>query len=126
MCNKLPEREVIVLFRQNKRSHNLDIFYQFLAGASPEQREKHQLSTPESFHYLNQSGCTTIEGVDEVVDFNEVTNAIEIVGIKEEKEEIFQVLAGILHLGNVAFFQDESKKLKSCAINIFRKNSRNF
>lgn len=70
----------------------------------------YNLGAPETFHYLNQSGCTTIEDVDEVVDFKEVTEAIEVVGIKEEREEIFQVIAGILHLGNVTFFQDESER----------------
>jgi myosin-5 len=68
------------------------------------------LNSAETFHYLNQSGCTQIEDVDDAADFSIVSRAIDVIGASPtDKEALFRVLAGILHLGNVAFFLDERK-----------------
>nr|XP_045614507.1 unconventional myosin-Va-like isoform X4 [Procambarus clarkii] len=111
---------------------NYHIFYQ-LCSASSDQRHKHlRLGSPESFHYLNQglreapewSSKTRkghqdnfhylnqghsphIGGVDDAADFQETCRAFSLLGISEAtQEQLFRILAGILHLGNVTFEED--------------------
>jgi myosin heavy subunit len=38
---------------------------------------------PEHYHYLNQSGCTTLEGVDDADKFDALRLALEVVQIPE-------------------------------------------
>ena len=61
--------------RQQGGERNYHIFYQLLAGASEELRERLRLPTLEEeekagrFYYLAQSGCTRVEGMDDAEDF---------------------------------------------------------
>ena len=42
-----------------------------------------------------------IERISDVVGYEETQNAMEVVGISEsEREDVFGVVAGVLHLGN--------------------------
>ena len=34
-------------------------------GANKEQREKYKIKSISQFHYLNQSGCETADGIDD-------------------------------------------------------------
>lgn len=103
-----------------------DIFYQLISGTSDEEKKLYKLQSADTYNYLNQSGCSKIEGVDDVEDFKELSNAIDIVGISAtEKDAIFRVLSGILHLGNVTFQVDESKFRLLCPSNNFRENTCN-
>ena len=84
------------------------------------------------YHYTNQSDTTTVEGVDDASDFKEVSEAMEYAHLlicaslrhdivpltcnggmrrhcgftTDEQHVVFQLLAGILHLGNVTFDTD--------------------
>ncbi|XP_047320010.1 myosin-17-like isoform X2 [Impatiens glandulifera] len=81
---------------------NYHCFY--LICAAPEVREKYKLGNPQSFHYLNQSNCYKLDGVDDAQEYLDTRRAMDIVGISEEEQEsIFRVVAAILHLGNVDF-----------------------
>ena len=42
------------------------------------------MRTPESYQYLNQSGCTTLDGVDDADKFDALRLALEIVQIPKE------------------------------------------
>jgi len=42
-----------------------------------------QVRPPEHYHYLNQSGCTTLEGVDDADKFDALRLALEVVQIPE-------------------------------------------
>ncbi|XP_047307898.1 myosin-17-like [Impatiens glandulifera] len=82
---------------------NYHCFY-LLCAAPPEVREKYKLGSPQSFHYLNQSKCYKLDGVDDTEEYLATRRAMDIVGISEEEQEaIFRVVAAILHLGNVEF-----------------------
>ncbi|WZY75236.1 hypothetical protein YC2023_021620 [Brassica napus] len=68
------------------------------------EREKFKLGDPKSFHYLNQSKCYKLDGVDDTEEYLATRRAMDIVGISEEEQDaIFRVVAAILHLGNVEF-----------------------
>ncbi|RLM80253.1 hypothetical protein C2845_PM12G30930 [Panicum miliaceum] len=73
-----------------------------ISGAA--ERERYKLGDPRTFHYLNQSKCIKLEGLDESKEYLETRKAMDIIGISsEEQEAIFRVVAAILHLGNVEF-----------------------
>ncbi|XP_058008760.1 myosin-11 isoform X2 [Hevea brasiliensis] len=86
---------------------NYHCFY-LLCAAPQEEIEKYKLGNPRSFHYLNQSSCYELVGVNDAHDYLTTRKAMDIVGIsKEEQEAIFRVVAAILHLGNIDFAKEE-------------------
>ncbi|XP_018844719.2 myosin-17-like isoform X1 [Juglans regia] len=86
---------------------NYHCFY-LLCAAPPEDREKYKLEDPKSFHYLNQSTCYELDGLDDREEYLATRRAMDIVGIGEEEQEaIFKVVAAILHLGNIEFAKGE-------------------
>ncbi|GLT47521.1 hypothetical protein SLA2020_212130 [Shorea laevis] len=86
---------------------NYHCFY-MLCAAPPEDVEKYKLGNPRTFHYLNQSNFYELEGVDESKEYLTTRRAMEVVGISlEEQDAIFQVVAAILHLGNIEFVKGQ-------------------
>ncbi|KAJ3691579.1 hypothetical protein LUZ61_020743 [Rhynchospora tenuis] len=84
---------------------NYHCFY-MLCAAPPEHTEKYKLGDPKSFHYLNQTNCYKIDGLDETKEYLETRKAMDVVGISpKEQEAIFRVVAAILHLGNIDFVE---------------------
>ncbi|KAK7378541.1 hypothetical protein VNO80_03984 [Phaseolus coccineus] len=82
---------------------NYHCFY-MLCAAPPEVVKKYKLGDPRMFHYLNQSNCFELEGLDESKEYRDTRRAMDIVGISaEEQDAIFRVVAAILHLGNIEF-----------------------
>lgn len=52
---------------QSDLERNYHVFYQLTAAASrdPSLAEKYQIKSPKTYHYLSQSGCTSLDGVDD-------------------------------------------------------------
>jgi myosin-5 len=56
----------------------------------------------EQFEYLNQGNTPTIDGVDDKAEFNATRQSLKTIGVNEaQQSEVFKLLAGLLHLGNV-------------------------
>ncbi|CAG5102710.1 Similar to MYO5A: Unconventional myosin-Va (Gallus gallus) [Cotesia congregata] len=102
---------------QAHQERNYHIFYQLCAAAtSPPQaspsdvsaRLKNlQLDKGSSFHYLNQGNCFTIDNLDDSRTFQDTLSAMTRLGFEsKQQEEVFKILAAILHLGNVEIVQD--------------------
>uniref|UniRef100_A0A2C9WMD3 Myosin motor domain-containing protein n=2 Tax=Manihot esculenta TaxID=3983 RepID=A0A2C9WMD3_MANES len=86
---------------------NYHCFY-LLCAAPQEEIEKYKLGNPSSFHYLNQSNCYDLVGVNDAREYLTTRRAMDTVGIsKEDQEAIFRVVAAILHLGNINFAKEE-------------------
>ncbi|KAM3731026.1 hypothetical protein ACB098_12G131000 [Castanea mollissima] len=86
---------------------NYHCFY-LLCAAPPEEKERYKLGNPKSLHYLNQSNCYELVGVNDAHDYLTTKRAMDIVGISQkEQDAIFRVVAAILHLGNVDFAKGE-------------------
>ncbi|KAK1263833.1 hypothetical protein QJS04_geneDACA009534 [Acorus gramineus] len=86
---------------------NYHCFY-LLCAAPPEEIEKYKLGNPKSFHYLNQSNCYELVGINDAHDYLATRRAMDIVGINgQEQDAIFRVIAAILHLGNIDFAKGE-------------------
>ena len=50
---------------QAQGERNFHIFYQLVAGASHQWKTEMKLNSATSYHYLSQSGVTSITGVDD-------------------------------------------------------------
>nr|XP_008261347.2 unconventional myosin-VI isoform X2 [Oryctolagus cuniculus] len=115
---------------QGKEERNYHIFYRLCAGASEDIRETLHLSSPDNFRYLNR-GCTRYFAnketdkqilqnrkspeclkagslkdplLDDHGDFIRMCTAMKKIGLDdEEKLDLFRVVAGVLHLGNIDF-----------------------
>ncbi|XP_073711800.1 myosin VIa isoform X7 [Misgurnus anguillicaudatus] len=115
---------------QGQDERNYHIFYRLCAGASEDIQQKFHLGSPDSFRYLSR-GCTryfsTKESdkkipqnrkspehmkagslkdplLDDHADFSRMCDAMKRIGLNDtEKLNLFRVVAGVLHLGNIDF-----------------------
>ncbi|KAG6426969.1 hypothetical protein SASPL_111208 [Salvia splendens] len=82
---------------------NYHCFY-MLCAAPQEEVQKYKLGNPRTFHYLNQTNCYELDGVDDAKEYVATRKAMDTVGISvQEQDAIFRVIAAILHLGNIEF-----------------------
>ncbi|KAM9294283.1 unconventional myosin-Ie-like [Gastrophryne carolinensis] len=102
ISNFLLEKSRVV--SQNTGERNFHIFYQLLEGATAEDRENLGVTSPDYYFYLNQSAVYNVDSVSDKEDFAETMAAMDVVGLThEEQASVLQIVAGILHLGNIAF-----------------------
>uniref|UniRef100_A0A8C2IWG6 Unconventional myosin-VI n=1 Tax=Cyprinus carpio TaxID=7962 RepID=A0A8C2IWG6_CYPCA len=115
---------------QSAEERNYHIFYRLCAGASEDIRNMLHLNSPDNFRYLNR-GCTRYFAnkdsdkqimqnrkspehgkvgalkdplLDDLGDFNRMVVAMKKIGLDDtEKLNLFRVVAGVLHLGNIDF-----------------------
>jgi myosin-5 len=82
---------------------------QLCAGATLEERARWLLAEPSAFACLNQTGVYTLPGVSDATEFGHTRHAMASIGISlAQQEEVFRVLAAILHLGNIAWHDGHS------------------
>ncbi|KAL2084597.1 hypothetical protein ACEWY4_020115 [Coilia grayii] len=105
ISNFLLEKSRVV--SQNNGERNFHIYYQLLSGATKEQRENLGVTTPDYYYYLNQSGTYTVEDVNDKKEFADTMEAMSVVGLSpDDCDTVLQIVAGILHLGNIAFREE--------------------
>ncbi|KAL2151998.1 hypothetical protein VTH82DRAFT_5182 [Thermothelomyces myriococcoides] len=96
----LLERSRLVF--QPLKERNYHIFYQLVAGVSEKERQELGLLPVEQFDYLNQGNTPTIDGVDDKAEFQATKQSLKMIGVSDaDQAEIFKLLAGLLHLGNI-------------------------
>ncbi|VEU19388.1 DEKNAAC100709 [Brettanomyces naardenensis] len=96
----LLERSRLVFQPHTERNYH--IFYQIMAGLDPDTKKELGLSAVGDFFYLNQGGVPTIDEVDDANEFRDTCEALALVGIGGvQQREIFKILAGLLHIGNI-------------------------
>jgi len=99
---------------QARGERNFHIFYQLVEGAPAQWKTDMRLGAPSTFHYLSQSGVTTVEGVSDAQGFSEVQNAMNVIKISpEEQQDIMYLLSGILWLGNIRFVDGNPAKVQN-------------
>lgn len=91
--------------------------------------ERYKVDNPRTYHYLNQSNCYELDGVDDSKEYLDTKRAMDVVGISSDEQvvicrcysfscillwhpisktfllqdAIFRVVAAVLHLGNIEF-----------------------
>lgn len=104
ITNYLLEKNRVV--HQLKSERNYHIFYQLTK--SEKYRQVFGVQPPESYIYTNNAGCTSVDGIDDLADFDETIKAMGIIGLNQaEQDEIFRILALILWIGNIQFVENE-------------------
>ncbi|KAL7753446.1 class II myosin [Sorochytrium milnesiophthora] len=102
IINYLLEKGRVVSQIQNER--NFHIFYQFCQGASEEYRNAYGIGTPDNYVLTCQSGCMTVDGIDDLSEYKDVLHAMNVIGITaQEQSDIHRLLAAILWAGNITF-----------------------
>ncbi|XP_054858466.1 unconventional myosin-Ie [Eublepharis macularius] len=102
ISNFLLEKSRVVMRNPGERSFH--IFYQLIEGASSEQKTSLGVTSMDYYHYLSLSGSYKVEDINDKSDFQETLHAMNVIGIfAEERALVLQIVAGILHLGNISF-----------------------
>ncbi|XP_059424230.1 unconventional myosin-Ie-like [Carassius carassius] len=105
ISNFLLEKSRVV--SQNHGERNFHIYYQLLQGTTKEQRENLGVTTPDYYFYLNQSDTYIVEDVNDKKEFEDTMAAMSVVGLSlDAQDTVLQIVAGILHLGNIAFREE--------------------
>uniref|UniRef100_A0AAQ5WXT3 Osteoclast-stimulating factor 1 n=1 Tax=Amphiprion ocellaris TaxID=80972 RepID=A0AAQ5WXT3_AMPOC len=104
ISNFLLEKSRVV--SQNESERNFHIYYQLIEGANTQQKEGLGIMTPDYYYYLNQSGTYKVDGTNDSKDFQETMEAMQVIGIPGDiQTQVLQIIAGILHLGNISFIE---------------------
>jgi myosin-5 len=102
MRTYLLEKSRVVFQAPDERNYH--IFYQ-LCSARDQLPHLH-LTHQDNFHYLNQGESPNVDGMDDFETFEETLNALNLLGFKKsEQNDMFKVLASVLHLGNIKFVE---------------------
>ena len=68
-------------FIRIQKAYNYRFFYNKLQDI-----EKYRLGSPKSFHYLNQSNCYELDGVNDAQEYLATRRAMDIIGIGEQEQ----------------------------------------
>lgn len=101
----LLEKSRVTVRADTERSFH--IFYQLLTDEKL-LSSLNLSSDPSTYNYLASSGCYKLVGMDDAGDFNDVKNAMKVLGFSEvDMLSTWKILSAILNLGNIMF--DEMK-----------------
>ncbi|KAM6980375.1 unconventional myosin-Va isoform 2-T2 [Aplochiton taeniatus] len=100
MRTYLLEKSRVVFQADEERNYH--VFYQLCASAHLPEYKALRLSRADDFHFTKQGRSPVIDGVDDTKELSNTRHAFTLLGINESYQMgLFQVLAAILHLGNV-------------------------
>lgn len=114
ITNYLLEKGRVVTRAKGERSFH--IFYNVIFG-HPNLKELQLQSDPKKYRYLSLSECDKVDSINDKSDYDTVVHALGTLGFTDEqKQSMFKIIAGILHLGNLEFKEDNSGKAPSSTI----------
>ncbi|BGP46627.1 hypothetical protein JCM10450v2_002474 [Rhodotorula kratochvilovae] len=96
---------------------NFHAFHYLVAGASADEREHLHFDSASSFRYLAQARSSAASVQSDATRFAQLKDAFKAVGFpKKAVASVCQVLAAILHLGNVEFLMDRNRNADSAVV----------
>ncbi|MFH4980190.1 hypothetical protein AB6A40_006899, partial [Gnathostoma spinigerum] len=106
MKTYLLEKSRLVFQAYNERNYH--IFYQMCASRGHPMLEKFCLDHWSSYYYTSQGGDGVVESIDDAEDFERFLRAFDLLAISSDvQQNILQILAGLLYLGNISFEQND-------------------
>lgn len=95
--------------RQAQDERNFHIFYLLTEGMPEEERPQFKMLKANGYHYLSQSGCISIKGLDEDREFKALKSAYKLFDIpKDTYETMFALISAVLWLGNLKYKDNAS------------------
>ncbi|KAH9489592.1 hypothetical protein Btru_037584 [Bulinus truncatus] len=94
--------------RQAESERSFHIFYQFLQGASAQQRQEFLLEDWSKYAFMTH-GKILVPGVDDAAEFKNLIDAMGIMGITPDNQAaVLRTVSAVLLLGNMQFKQDRN------------------
>ena len=102
------EKSRITYQAPNERCYH--IFYNMMSDAVPSLKKEYSLSNNvRDYHFVSQ-GKITVDSIDDKEDMGFVDEAFDILGFtKQEKLDVYKLVAVVMHLGEVKFKKRSSK-----------------
>ncbi|KAJ8005944.1 hypothetical protein DPEC_G00123140 [Dallia pectoralis] len=104
---------------QNQGERNFHIFYQLVAGGEEDLLRQLGLeSNSQHYSYLEQGQCANTTSINDQNDWRTMRNALSVIEFdNSDIQNLFGIIASVLHLGNVHFEGDNKgyAKLKNNA-----------
>ncbi|KAI9914297.1 hypothetical protein PsorP6_008317 [Peronosclerospora sorghi] len=99
---------------------NFHVFYELLHSEDTELLTNSfylKPKKPDAYTYLNQSGCLRSDLIDDAENFCNLKSALQFIGICDSAQhEIFRLVAGLLHLGNIKISQEDTEEGETACI----------
>lgn len=94
--------------RQAKDERTFHIFYQLLAGATPEQVDKFILDDIKTYPFLS-NGSLPVPGVDDFAEYQATVKSMNIMGMtNDDFNSIFRIVSSVLLFGCMKFRQERN------------------
>ena len=75
-----------------------------LAGLTSDEKRALELQDASKYYYLTQGGTITCDGRDDASEFAQIRSAMKVLVFSDsESWQVFQILACLLHLGNIKY-----------------------
>lgn len=111
--------------RLNRLSHEertYHVFYQLLAGATPQERDLWGLEDISDYALLASSGCYRLPAgpfSDDSIAYGDLRAALRVLGFKPKNiSSMFSLLVAILVLGNLEFLEADAKDVSAFIANM--------
>ncbi|KAF8642787.1 hypothetical protein AX16_009420 [Volvariella volvacea WC 439] len=109
------------LVRLSHEERTFHIFYQFLAGATPAERDTYNLEDPSDYALLASSGCYRLPAgpfSDDSIGMSELRASMRTLGFKPKHfNSIYSLLVAILLLGNLEFRDGDAHDVSAYVFN---------
>ncbi|XP_030631997.1 myosin Ic, paralog b isoform X2 [Chanos chanos] len=108
ILNYLLEKSRVV--HQSHGERNFHIFYQLIEGGEEDLLRRLGLErNAQQYQYLVKGNCPKVSSINDRNDWKVVRKALTVIGFTDDDvEELLNIIASVLHLGNVQYGSEES------------------